>query len=292
MKKWGFFVVVLIFVAWLAIDETTFIKKADGVEIVEENRKGTGETHKAGGNDQTISIDKSAVYHGNLLLVNSQYPINDHTNVPDAVRLSDNFDLIDGFGLLNNDILLSETLVRKFSDMIEAAAEEGVQHFMISSGYRDAQEQDLLYQEKGASYALPAGYSEHQLGLSLDVGSTMTSMSEAPEGKWLEENAWKYGFVLRYPKDKTHITNIQYEPWHIRYVGLPHSAIMKEKNFVLEEYLNYLKEEEQLTLRVGNKQYTIYYKPISDDTSITVPDQSEYELSGNNIDGVIVTIQD
>jgi len=284
--------VVLLFVAWLAIDETTFLKKADGVEIVKETPKGTGESSKASNNDHLIPIDQSEVYHGDLLLVNGQYPINDHTNVPDAVRLSDNHELIDGFGLLNNDIQLSETLVRKFSEMIEAAAEDGVQHFMISSGYRDAQEQGLLYQEKGAAYALPAGYSEHQLGLSLDVGSTMTSMSEAPEGKWLEENAWKYGFVLRYPKDKTHITNIQYEPWHIRYVGLPHSAIMKEKNFVLEEYLNYLKEEEQLSLRLENKQYTIYYKPISDDSTITVPDQSMYEISGNNIDGVIITIQD
>ncbi|MBU5494611.1 D-alanyl-D-alanine carboxypeptidase family protein, partial [Enterococcus sp. S177_ASV_20] len=108
---------------------------------------------------------------------------------------------------------------------------------IINSGYRDFDEQSVLYQEMGAEYALPAGYSEHNSGLSLDVGSSLTKMERAPEGKWIEENAWKYGFILRYPEDKTELTGIQYEPWHIRYVGLPHSAIMKEKNFVLEEYM-------------------------------------------------------
>ncbi len=54
-------------------------------------------------------------------------------------------------------------------------------------------------------------------------------MEKAPEGKWIEENVWKHGFVLRYPKNKSNITGIQYEPWHIRYVGLPHSAIMQKR---------------------------------------------------------------
>ena len=58
-------------------------------------------------------------------------------------------------------------------------------------------------------------------------------MEKAPEGKWVAENVWKHGFVLRYPKNKSHITGIQYEPWHIRYVGLPHSAIMqKGENYI------------------------------------------------------------
>lgn len=85
----------------------------------------------------------------------------------------------------------------------------------------------------GADYALPAGHSEHNLGLALDVGSTQMKMDKAPEGEWIEENSWKYGFILRYPLDKTDVTGIQYEPWHIRYVGLPHSAIIREMNLDL-----------------------------------------------------------
>lgn len=84
-------------------------------------------------------------------------------------------------------------------------------------------------------------------------------MDKAPEGKWIEENSWKYGFILRYPKDKTDVTGIEYEPWHIRYVGLPNSIIMKEKNFVLEEYLAYLKNEKHLSATVNNINYLISY---------------------------------
>lgn len=143
----------------------------------------------------------------------------------------------------------------------------------------------------GSDYALPAGYSEHNVGLSLDVGSTQTKMAHAPEGKWIEENAWKYGFILRYPKDKTDITGIQYEPWHIRYVGLPHSAIMKEKNLVLEEYLEYVKEEKQISAEIDGETYNITYYPISQTGTINVPEDQHYEISGNNMDGVIVTVK-
>ncbi|MET3292533.1 UNVERIFIED_CONTAM: LAS superfamily LD-carboxypeptidase LdcB [Brevibacillus sp. OAP136] len=75
-------------------------------------------------------------------------------------------------------------------------------------------------------------------------------MEQAPEGKWLKENAWKYGFILRYPEEKVDITGIQYEPWHYRYVGLPHSAIIQERKFTLEEYLDYLREVKEMTATV------------------------------------------
>ena len=99
----------------------------------------------------------------------------------------------------------------------------------------------------GSDYALPAGYSEHNLGLSLDIGSTQKKMEKAPEGKWIEENVWKHGFVLRYPKNKSNITGIQYEPWHIRYVGLPHSAIMQK--FHTRGIFRVLKEEKRFQLK-------------------------------------------
>ncbi len=138
-------------------------------------------------------------------------------------------------------------------NIVDAARKEGIHHFLMSSGYRDFKEQSKLYQEIGANYALPAGYSEHNLGLSLDVGSTQKKMEKAPEGKWVEKNVWKYGFILRYPKNKSNITGIQYEPWHIRYVGLHHSAIMKKKNFTLEEYLDFLKAKKEISADVLGK---------------------------------------
>ncbi|HJV30984.1 MAG TPA: M15 family metallopeptidase, partial [Bacillales bacterium] len=195
-----------------------------------------------------------------------------------------------GYSYSGSEIYLSEDVAREFSEMTVAAEKEGVRHFSINSGFRDFDEQNVLYQEMGSNYALPAGHSEHNLGLSLDVGSTQAKMNEAPEGKWLENNAWKYGFILRYPKDKTAITGIQYEPWHIRYVGLPHSVIMEEKNFSLEEYLDFLKEQKSISTTIHGEKYEISYYPVSKDTTIHVPTNLRYEISGNNMDGVIVTV--
>lgn len=175
--------------------------------------------------------------------------------------------------------------------MIEGAEKDGVLHFLISSGYRDAEEQSRLYQEKGADYALPAGHSEHNLGLSLDIGSTQGKMNQANEGTWLKKNASTYGFILRYPADKTAITGIQYEPWHFRYVGLPHSIIMQENNYSLEEYLDALKEQKTISTTVDDTTYDISYYPVSKNKKIQVPANRGYEISGNNVDGVIVTLR-
>ena len=117
-----------------------------------------------------------------------------------------------------------------------------------------------------------------------------TEMNQAPEGEWLIKNASDIRVYLRYPKDKTAITGIQYEPWHFRYVGLPHSVIMQQKNLSLEQYLDYLKEQKTISTNVKGKIYEISYYPISKNTTIHVPSNRHYEISGNNMDGVIVTV--
>ncbi|KWW11041.1 hypothetical protein AS888_11610 [Peribacillus simplex] len=240
-------------------------------------------------NIQRKEISKEQVYQGNLLLVNSEFPVHSESEKSDIVNLFTNKELTEGYGLLDGNIELSRDVALAFSKMITAAKKEGVHHFLINSGYRGMNKQRELYREMGPDYALPAGYSEHNLGISLDVGSSQMKMSEAAEGKWIERNAWKYGFILRYPKDKIDVTGIQYEPWHIRFVGLPHSAIMHKKNFVLEEYLDFLKKEKSTAANVNGVQYTISYYLVSESMTIKVPHNNHYEISGNNIDGVIVT---
>ncbi len=289
MKKWGFLFFLLLFLSLPFIKIGSFfeprvvIQKYNQYEYDEVEDGSSENIHKK-------EITEEQVYQGNLLLVNSEYPVHPESIKSDVIKLSTHNELARDFGLIDNDIYLSEDIARKFSEMITAAEKEGVRNFSITSGYRDFEKQSKLYQEMGASYALPAGYSEHNLGLSLDVGSTQKKMAIAPEGKWIEKNAWKYGFILRYPKDKTDVTGIQFEPWHIRYVGFPHSAIMKEKNFALEEYLDYLKEEKHISVRMNGEKYTITYYHISQSRAINVQDHSHYEISGNNMDGVIVTV--
>lgn len=240
---------------------------------------------------EPIQIPKEQIHKGNLVLVNKKYPIHNEGVPSDIVNLYQNKELIQGYGLLDNTIQISTGVAQQFNKMVEAAARSEVNHFMISSGYRDNSEQKKLYQEMGSDYALPAGYSEHNIGLSLDIGSTQKSIDNAPEGAWLKKYAWDYGFILRYPLDKSEITGIQYEPWHFRYVGLPHSLIMKEQELTLEEYLDFLKEQKTYTTTIKGKHYEISFVPSSEDMNFEIPMDSQYELSGNNVDGVIVTIE-
>ncbi|AIQ38453.1 hypothetical protein R50345_29865 [Paenibacillus sp. FSL R5-0345] len=282
MKKWGFLMIIVLLLGYAAARYLP-----DTGNLADKNDKiGKGSIRDS---DSIKVVTQDQVYQGDLLLVNKQYPVHEDSVKSDIVTLYDQKGLVQGYGLLDTSIRLSESVALTFNKMIKAAEKDGVNHFLISSGYRDFDEQEKLYEEKGSDYALPAQYSEHNLGLSLDIGSSQAEMSKAPEGKWLQNNAWKYGFILRYPKDKTEITGIKYEPWHFRYVGLPHSAIIHEKGIVLEQYLDLLKENSEISTVVDGKTYTVSYYPISGYTSIKIPKKGQYKTSGDNMDGVIVT---
>ncbi|RAR41018.1 D-Ala-D-Ala carboxypeptidase VanY [Paenibacillus sp. MDMC362] len=292
MKKGLIMLVIFLLVGCESIlSETPNVKdkvdSRDGQEVKADSGTQSNQTSAM----QTIRVTEEQVTRGNLVLVNKDHPLDPEAVPKDIVTLFENQDLMYGYVVLDNTIRLSRSVAENFRDMIGAAGEDGVNRFMISSGYRDEDEQGQLYREKGSDYALPPGYSEHNLGLSMDIGSTQQSIDRSPEGKWLKEHAWAHGFILRYPQDKTEITGIQYEPWHFRYVGQPHSMIMKELNLTLEEYLDYLKDHSSYRTTVEGKEYEIRYVPVtSKDMEIEIPAGSEYEISGNNVDGIIVTV--
>ena len=115
--------------------------------------------------------------------------------------------------------------------------EAKVRH-LISQGY-DAKTADKL----AAETIQRPGASEHQTGLALDVtlaGDLTQSFADTKAGQWLAANSHNFGFIIRYPQAKTDVTNIIYEPWHLRYVGVPHAAIMYKNNLVLEEYSQFI----------------------------------------------------
>lgn len=285
MKKWVFWLVILALLGYEAMHQKPErVNEKQGIEKFDIRESIPSKS------EQTLKIMKDQIYQGNLVLVNKNYPIHQVGILTDVVNLSQHKELVDGYVLLDNTIRLSRSIVKNFTTMIRAADKEGIHHFMINSGYRDNNEQSKLYKDMGPDYALPAGNSEHNLGISLDIGSTQSEMSQAPEGNWLKENAATYGFILRYPKDKTAITGIQYEPWHFRYVGLPHSLIMQQKNLTLEQYLEFLKQQKTITTTILGINYEISYHLISKDTTIQVPSNRKFLLSGNNMDGVIVTV--
>ncbi|MCU9613613.1 M15 family metallopeptidase [Caldibacillus lycopersici] len=133
--------------------------------------------------------------------------------------------------------------------MFAQAKAEGVNLFAVS-GYRSYARQDQVFQAevaaKGEEKAMEAvavpGQSEHQTGLAMDISGASVdyllteSFEDTAEGKWLAENAHKFGFILRYPKGKESITGYKYEPWHFRYVGEEMATIIYEHDWTLEEF--------------------------------------------------------
>ncbi len=185
----------------------------------------------------------------------------------------------------------------------------------LVSGYRSEKEQTDIYesslQENGAEFtakfvALP-NHSEHQTGLAIDLGLEKENIDficpDFPyEGicEKFRAVAPQYGFIERYRKGKENITKIAPEPWHFRYVGFPHSAIISENNFALEEYIEYLKQfsanGEHLKYDNGRTYFEIFYVQAkkAGSTKIILPYHTDgaapaYEISGNNVDGFVVT---
>ncbi len=162
--------------------------------------------------------------------------------------------------------------------MMQAARDEGLSP-MICSSYRSWERQNTLFdkqvakqQNNGLPYeeayekaktvvAFP-GTSEHQTGLAADIVATShqvldDSQEQTAEQQWLMEHCWEYGFILRYPKDKSDVTNIIYEPWHYRYVGHEVAQYIHENGLCLEEYWQQVAEQEARLAAQANepKQY-------------------------------------
>jgi D-alanyl-D-alanine carboxypeptidase len=161
---------------------------------------------------------------------------------------------------LPNGLAIDARAYDDLMDMIDDGQRQGLD-FVICSAYRSYEKQQELYDDKvsriqrdeGKSYeqayeearqtvAFP-GTSEHQLGLAVDIVAydyqqLDDKQLDTPECKWLVENSWKYGFIMRYPQDKKLITKIIFEPWHYRYVGYDAAKAIHESGQCLEEYLD------------------------------------------------------
>lgn len=128
---------------------------------------------------------------------------------------------------------------------LQSAASSVGYDLPLLSGYRSYATQKNTYaywcnlygEEYAQNVSALPGHSEHQTGLAFDVASLKSSFGDTEAGKWLESHCAEYGFILRYPKNKTHITGYYYEPWHIRYVGKEHSIPIMNQKITLEEYL-------------------------------------------------------
>ena len=174
-----------------------------------------------------------------LILVNRTHPIPENYDVT----------LMD----LSNGCRVDERIYPALQAMFDAARADGLSLF-VRDGYRTREDQQAIMDNKILEYeysgysteeatqlaeewvAIP-GTSEHQLGISVDINADNSGSSDDAVYNWLYDNAWKYGFIKRYPEDKTDITGVINEPWHYRYVGEQAAQEITQSGLCLEEYL-------------------------------------------------------
>ena len=219
------------------INRTGYVEDAGG--SVQENSGGeaeeiNNELESFGGQRQ--DSDTGEWY---LTLVNKWNPMPENTDI-ETVELT-------------NGECVDKRIYPYLQEMFDDARAEGI-YPIVRSGFRTRQEQEEIYDDRIKEYqgqgmsekeameevqlwvAVP-GTSEHELGLAVDINADKIHSEGAEVYTWLSENAYLYGFINRYPSDKTAVTGVANEPWHYRYVGVEAAAQIHEQGICLEEYL-------------------------------------------------------
>lgn len=249
-------------------------------------------------------VQNTGVHSGSLILVNREHPA-----VTDETRLAP-------FRCGRREVMLEARAANLLTELVAYTGTEG--EILPADGYRSRERQREIYRnslrDNGAEftgrYVAEPGCSEHHTGLAVDLALSAADIDairpdfpySGAAGRF-RKHAAKYGFVERYGRDKEKITGIAHEPWHFRYVGYPHSRIMEENGFCLEEYIDVLRRfpfnGEHLIIREISKELEIYFLPESEMGSALQSgrggphdfrDSGWHQVSGNNVDGFIITI--
>lgn len=193
-----------------------------------------------------------------IVLTNKENLLSEDYIPPDLVKLTCK-------KISSDPIQMREVAANALSDMFAAAKEDGIVLY-AHSGYRSYRTQKTMYSNRlkknnGKDDGVVAypGSSDHQTGLGIDIINKAgigkkftTAFAETKEGKWVAENCWNYGFVIRYQKNKEDITQIMFEPWHLRYVGVQVAQYMHENDLSLEEFTAEWKEAAAEYQAAGN----------------------------------------
>ena len=194
---------------------------------------------------------------GELLLVNREWRISERyvpevrvTNIPGQLRK------------------LQPEAAAALEEMTAASKEEVGAQLMSVSGYRSYDRQERVYnnklknvkgdEEQADEYVARPGASEHQTGLSIDIGQKNSkanalgeSFARTKGGQWVAENGWRFGFIIRYQEGWEEVTGYEWEPWHIRYVGKENAARLHDSPMPLEEYIMLIRTERLMSLLEG-----------------------------------------
>ncbi len=213
-------------------------------------------------------------YQNSLWLVNTA-----HTLASDAELLLEEYK--------DTELLLDRSAAAGLQELLDQAQKATGDKVYLMSTYRTWEEQEEEYRND-PKLAAPAGASEHQTGLAIDLYVYQKAQREfitSKAGVWIQEHAHEYGFIIRYPFGKESVTGIAYEPWHIRYVGKPHAALMYANRWTLEEYVERL--DPGRFYSAGGYAFT---RQLPQDGALSVPaDWENVTVSADNTGAYILT---
>ena len=252
---------------------------------------------------ENMAVDSSQLTKGTLVLINDSHKY----EIPEDLDLV----LISTYRDTNSPDTIPYSIYEKYHMKLEATATEYA-HAMLTDMGKITKNDDIMIMSSFRSYddqssvskSIAAGYSDHHSGMLITLRASKGALADV-HVTWLNENAYKYGFVVRYPADKTEITGVSDYTNAYRYVGIPHAKYMTENNLCLEEYVEYLKNNTtnkkplSVTCDDGNT-YNIYYCAVdgsANEIKVPVktanPDGSmnnDYTISGTNDGGVVITV--
>ncbi len=228
------------------------VNVGDGSDKPGEGQSSDGQQNNEGKPDQNTDDQnereaalKDAKEKGLLILVNKEHPVTQDYKPDDLVKIK--YYVPDRSETTR---YMRAEAAEAFHQMVDEAAEDGVE-LKMTTAYRSYDFQKILFdsyvakegEAQANTFSAKPGQSEHQTGLSVDVSSPSVDYQlsndygKTTEGKWIADQAYRFGFILRFPKGKEDITGYQYEPWHLRYVGLTAAKEIHEEGLTLEEFL-------------------------------------------------------
>jgi len=235
-----------------------------------------------------LSVPPSKLNSGALVIINDEHPA-DGSASSGMVSLLKNKS--EDFSLINDSVRLNQEAADALNSMMAAYHEAtGLTDFVVY-GTNDT--------FTGEGSLCPEYFSESVTGNTIDLAVTAYGTPIAFDGKdaegWIIDNCYDYGYIVRYPHGKELATGYEFCPWHLRYVGQPHSALMKEKGLCLEEYIEFLKNYtygNALIYSFNDVEYEIYTSEAAGETaSARVPISGNYSISGDNIGTYIITVE-
>ncbi len=233
----------------------------------------------------TVPLDEARVHEGNLLQIDALHSYN--STAGELVTFHGKNEC---YRMKRMDLQIRPEVLTAMNTMAsDYVAASGTVDLMVYST-------TAAYDVAGSLY--PNTLPDRSTGFCIDLcklnpDETINSFKEP--NAWVQENCWKYGFVFSYPQADTEVSGMAYAPYHLRYIGELHAGIMHEKKLTLAGYFEELKKHSisvPLKYTVGETEYSIYYVPAGPgSTEVPVPLNKDYEVSGNNSDGFIITVK-